>query len=147
MPTSGSPGFPTGFIVLFVIVALIAVGGAIWRAVVLYRGGLNPMVAKSQEARLAQSLKSGAAPVSGQPAKTVEERLAELDDLRERGVITAEERTARAVRRSSGGTRSRPRFGVDVTTRGRYGMRDFLQETFLRKRPSPDIRPGVAEGA
>ena len=95
MPTSGSPGFPTGFIVLFVIVALIAVGGAIWRAVVLYRGGLNPMVAKEQlEARLAQSLKSGAAPVSGQPAKTVEERLAELDDLRERGVITAEERAA-----------------------------------------------------
>jgi hypothetical protein len=41
VPTSDTPGFPTGFIVLFVIVAVIAVGGAIWRAVVLSKGGLN----------------------------------------------------------------------------------------------------------
>jgi hypothetical protein len=92
VPTSDTPGFPTGFIVLFVIVALIAVGGAIWRAVVLSRGGLNPMVAKEQlEVRLAQSLKGAATPAAGQPAKTIEERLAELDDLHVRGVITAEE--------------------------------------------------------
>jgi hypothetical protein len=78
--------------VLFVIVALIAVGGAIWRAVVLTKGGLNPMVAKEQlEVQLAQSLRNAAMPASGQPAKTIEERLAELDDLHERGVITAEE--------------------------------------------------------
>jgi hypothetical protein len=81
--------------VLFVIVALIAVGGAIWRAVVLKKGGLNPMVAKEQlEVRLAQSLQSAATPASGQPAKTIEERLAELGALRERGVITAEELAA-----------------------------------------------------
>jgi hypothetical protein len=92
VPTSDTPGFPTGFIVLFVIVALIAVGGAIWRAVVLSRGGLNPMVAKEQlEVRLAQSLKGACTPAAGQPAKTIEERLAELDDLHVRGVITAEE--------------------------------------------------------
>jgi hypothetical protein len=94
VPTSDTSGFPTGFIVLFVIVALIGVGGTIWRAVVLRKGGLNPMIAKEQlEVRLAQSLKNAATPASGQPAKTIEERLAELDDLHERGVITAEELT------------------------------------------------------
>jgi hypothetical protein len=87
-----STGFPTGFIVLFVIVGLIAVGSAIWRAVVLSKGGLNPVVAKEQlEVRLAQSLKSAATPASGEPPKTIEERLAELGSLHERGVITAEE--------------------------------------------------------
>ncbi len=95
MPTSNTPGFPTGFIVLFVIVAIIGVGGAIWRAVVLRKGGLNPMVAKEQlEVRLAQSLKDTATSASGQPAKTIEERLGELDDLHERGVITAQELAA-----------------------------------------------------
>ena len=53
------------------------------------------MVAKEQlEVRLAQSLRSPVPPTPGQPAKTTEERLAELDDLRERGVITAEELAA-----------------------------------------------------
>ena len=95
MPTSNAPGIPAGFIVLFVIVASIAVGGAIWRAVVLSRGGLNPMVAKEQlEVRLAQSLKNAATSAPGQPAKTIEERLTELDDLYERGVISAEELAA-----------------------------------------------------
>lgn len=92
MPASDAPGIPAWFIALFVIVAIIAVGGAIWRAVVLRMGGLNPMVAKEQlEVRLAQSLRSSATPPSGQPAKTIEERLTELEDLRERGVITAAE--------------------------------------------------------
>lgn len=95
MPTSNAPGFPSGFIVLFVIVAIIAVGGAIWRAVVLSRGGLNPFVAKEQlEAQLARNLRNAAPSTSAQPLKTTEERLAELDDLHERGLITAEERAA-----------------------------------------------------
>ena len=95
MPTSNAPGIPAGFIVLFVIVAIIAVGGAIWRAVVLSKGGLNPMVAKEQlEVRLAQSLKNPATSATGQPARTLEERLTELDDLRERGLISAEELAA-----------------------------------------------------
>jgi hypothetical protein len=93
------PGFVTGFIVLFVIFAVIvvaiAIGTAIWRAVVLSRGGLNPVVAKEQlEAQLARNLRDTATATSGQPAKSIEERLAELDDLSERGIITAEERAA-----------------------------------------------------
>jgi len=104
VPTSSAPGFPTGFIVLFVIFALIAVGGAIWRAVVLRKGGLNPMVAKEQlEVRLAQSLRNAATPTSGQPPRTIEQRLAELDDLSARGVITAEELAAGRAKVIGGG--------------------------------------------
>jgi hypothetical protein len=95
VPTSDWPGFLGWFIALFIIVALIAIGGSIWRAVVLARGGLNPLVAREQlEAKLAQNLRDAAKPASGQPARTIEERLAELDDLHERGIITAEERAA-----------------------------------------------------
>jgi hypothetical protein len=95
VPTSDTPGIPTWFIALFVVMAgflLIGIVGAIWRAAILRRGGLNPMFAREQlEIQLAQHLRDTAAPTSGQPAKTAEERLAELENLRERGVITAEE--------------------------------------------------------
>ena len=95
MPTSATPGVPTWFIALSVVMGvflLIGIAGAIWRATILRKGGLNPLVAESQlEVQLAQNLRNAAARTSGQPAKTTEERLAELDDLRERGVITAEE--------------------------------------------------------
>ena len=95
MPDPGSPGIPGWFIALFVIVAVIGIGGAIVRAVVLSRGGLNPFVAREQlEARLAQKLGESKTPITAHHAKTVEERLAELDDLHERGVISAEERAA-----------------------------------------------------
>jgi membrane protease subunit (stomatin/prohibitin family) len=95
VPDSTAPGFPTGFIVLFVIVAIVAVGGAIWRAVILSRGGLNPLVAKEQlEVQLAKNLQGSATAASSQPAKTIEERLAELNELHERGIITAAELAA-----------------------------------------------------
>jgi hypothetical protein len=103
VPTSDSSGFPTWFIVLFVVVAVIGIGSAIWRTVVLRKGGLNPFVAKEQlEVQLRKKLQETAgptptptpAPTPAPPAKTIEERLAELDDLHERGVITAEERAA-----------------------------------------------------
>lgn len=93
MPTSDTSAFPTWFIVLFVIVAVIGIGSAIWRSVVLRKGGLNPFVAKEQlEVQLTKNLRDTGAPAPVQPAKTIEERLAELEDLHERGVITAEER-------------------------------------------------------
>ena len=61
----------------------------------LIKGGLDPYVAKEQlQAQLARHLRSSATPASGQPARTIEERLTELDDLHDRGVITAEERAA-----------------------------------------------------
>ena len=95
MPTSDTSGFPTWFIVLFVVVAVLGIVSAIWRFVVLRKGGLNPFVAKEQlEVQLTKNLRHTPAPTPGQPAKTIEERLAELDDLHERGVITAEERAA-----------------------------------------------------
>jgi len=95
VPTSDTSGFPTWFIVLFVVVAVIGIGSAIWRTVVLRKGGLNPFVAKEQmEVQLRKKLRETAAPTPAPPTKTMEERLAELDDLHERGVITAEERAA-----------------------------------------------------
>jgi hypothetical protein len=104
VPTSDTPGIPSAFIVLFVIVAIIAVGGAIWRAVVLSRGGLNPFVAKEQlEAQLAQNLRNAGPPTSAQPVKATEERLTELDDLYKRGVITADERVAGRAKIIGGG--------------------------------------------
>lgn len=95
MSTSDAPGIPGVFIIFFVIVVVIAVTGAIVRAVTLARGGLNPVVAKEQlEVRLAENLKSAATAAPSGPAKAIEERLAELDDLHDRGIITAEERAA-----------------------------------------------------
>jgi len=94
-----SPGIPGWFIALFVIVGLCAIGGAIWRFSVLRSGGLNPFVAREQlEARLAQSQMMAPPPVE----KTIEQRLAEIDDLRNRGVITAEEHSAGRAKIISG---------------------------------------------
>jgi hypothetical protein len=71
---------------------LIGIGSSIRRASILRKGGLSPMFAREQlEAQLARNLRNATAPTSGQPAKTTEERLTELEALRERGVITAEE--------------------------------------------------------
>jgi hypothetical protein len=84
-------GFPSWFIALFVIMAIVGVGTSIWRYSVLRSGGLNPFVAREQlEARLNQSL---TAPLPAAD-KSMEQRLAELDDLRARGVITDEELAA-----------------------------------------------------
>lgn len=102
MPTSDTSGVPTWIPVVFVVLAvlvgigfLIGIGSTIRRASILRKAGLSPMFAREQlEAQLAQNLQNAAAPTSGQPAKTIEERLAELEALYERGVITAEELAA-----------------------------------------------------
>jgi membrane protease subunit (stomatin/prohibitin family) len=74
---------------------LIGISLSIWHASVLRKGGLNPLIAEDQlKVQLAQNLRNAAAATSGQPAKTTEERLAELEVLYERGVITAEELAA-----------------------------------------------------
>jgi hypothetical protein len=97
MPGS-SPGIPSLFIVLVVIVFLVGIGTSIWRYSVLRRGGLNPFVAREQlEARLNQSLSTAPPPVPPPPpppAKSIEQRLAELGDLHARGVITDDELAA-----------------------------------------------------
>jgi hypothetical protein len=105
-PSVPSPGIPGWFIAIVVIVGVFALGGAIWRFTVLRSGGLNPFVARSQlEARLARSQllappgDASATPPGGgpatpgdaQPARSVEERLAELERLYTSGVITSQE--------------------------------------------------------
>jgi hypothetical protein len=90
MPGGGS-GIPGWFIALIVIVAIAGIGTSIWRFSVLRSGGLNPFVAREQlEARLNQTLTS--APPAGNGS--IEERLAEVEDLHNRGVISGEELTA-----------------------------------------------------
>jgi hypothetical protein len=85
----GSPGFPSWFIAVFVIVAIAGIGTSIWRFSVLRSGGLNPFVAREQlEAKLNQSLTPATPPPD---ARSIEDRLSELDDLHNRGVITADE--------------------------------------------------------
>jgi hypothetical protein len=86
----GSPGIPGWFIALFVIIAVAGIGTAIWRFSVLRSGGLNPFVAREQlEARLNQTL--SAQQTAG---NSIEQRLAELNDLHTRGVISDDELTA-----------------------------------------------------
>jgi hypothetical protein len=88
---SPSAGIPGWFIAIFVVVAIVGLGSALWRFSVLRQGGLNPFVAREQiEAKLAQSqfLQPPPAPTSK------EQRLAEIDDLYRRGVISADEHTA-----------------------------------------------------
>jgi hypothetical protein len=88
-PSGGIPGW---FWAVFVIGAIGAVVTAIWRFSVLRSGGLNPFVAREQlEARLNQSQMLRPPPVA---EKSIEQRLAELDDLHERGLISDAERAA-----------------------------------------------------
>jgi hypothetical protein len=66
---------------------------------VLRSGGLNRFVAREQlESRLAQSQLMSPPPAE----KTVEQRLAEIDDLLDRGVITQEEHAQARVKIISG---------------------------------------------
>jgi hypothetical protein len=91
----GGTGIPGWFIALFVIAAIVGIGTSIWRFSVLRSGGLNPFVAREQlEARLNQTL------TPAPPAETgsIEQRLAELEDLHNRGVISDEELTAGRAR-------------------------------------------------
>jgi hypothetical protein len=87
----GSPGIPGWFIALFVIIAVAGIGTSIWRFSVLRSGGLNPFVAKEQlEARLNQTL---TAP-EHTAGNSIEQRLAELNDLHTRGIISDDELAA-----------------------------------------------------
>ncbi|MBO0833767.1 MAG: SHOCT domain-containing protein [Actinobacteria bacterium] len=87
----GSPGIPGWFIAVFVIAAVVGISISIWRVSVLRSGGLNPFVAREQlEAKLNQSLST---PHVG-AEQPIEQRLAELQDLHARGVITDDELNA-----------------------------------------------------
>jgi hypothetical protein len=91
----GFGDFPTFFLVAFAVVALliVAVGvmvvtGALRSRRVLRDSGLDPL---SVPAQIAVRLAQGPAAA---PAKSLEQRLTELDDLHRRGVISDAEHAA-----------------------------------------------------
>ena len=85
-------------VVIFVIFVIMFVGIVLFMALAAARskraledGGLDPLAAEAQLAARAANSQLLA------PRRSLEERLAELDDLRSRGVISADEHaTARA---------------------------------------------------
>jgi hypothetical protein len=86
-----------GVVVLLGVVASIAV--AVCRAQRMGERGQNPLTLQEDLAyQASRSATLAPAPVAAQPvAQSLEQRLAELDDLHRRGVISDEEhRTARA---------------------------------------------------
>ena len=113
-PGSGIPGV---FIALFVIVGLLAVATAIWRVTatrrMAERAGLDPDTATAVSllsdggmgaAYVASTIASHSRPAAPPPpppapaapapatsSKPVEERLRELQELKDKGVVTAEE--------------------------------------------------------
>lgn len=101
-PVDPTMGVSSGFAGFFGVVIFLMVIGVIFSAVVAYRkyrilrdAGTDPFTVDAAVA--AKVLKSDvlAAPA---PARSIEERLRELDDLLARGVITADEhREARAA--------------------------------------------------
>jgi hypothetical protein len=88
---SGQSGIPGWVIAWIVFVAIVGVGSAIGRAVYRSNRGVSPFFAREQvEAAIVNSqMMQPAKPT--EPGKTIEERLAELDGLHERGVITDDE--------------------------------------------------------
>jgi uncharacterized membrane protein len=95
---SGMAGVMGLFAVIFVGIVVFGIVVAVRKYRVLKDAGIDPLAVDATIA--AKVIKSGAlAPAStATPAKTLEERLRELDDLRARGVITEDEhREARAA--------------------------------------------------
>ena len=90
------------FVLVFIAVAVFAVVSGVRNYSAARRGGLDPMTARTDLAvALKQKLESDAqppAPPAQPPARTLEERLAELDDLAARGVITDSERSEARAR-------------------------------------------------
>ena len=90
--TPGGDGGFDAFAVVFVVVGLLVLCGFVAVGVAMVRGarasrraGIDPFTPESVV--LAQALR-------GEPARSLEQRLAELDDLHRRGVITGEEHAA-----------------------------------------------------
>ena len=83
------------FIVIAVIAVAFSIGISIWKASVLRRGGLNPLVAREQlEARVNQALRTGPPAAAGAPGTSKEDRLSEVMDLHARGIISDDELAA-----------------------------------------------------
>jgi hypothetical protein len=97
---SGIPGWFIALLVFMGVMLVIAIASAIWKSSVLRSGGLNPLIAREQlEAKLYRS-QLAAPPAAGKP---IEQRLAELEDLHERGVISNAELAAARAKIIAGG--------------------------------------------
>jgi len=83
------------FMALFALVVLAMVVAAVRtqskRKQALQQAGLNPYLTGDEQIAAAHRARSASAPVPAAPARSVEERLAELDDLLRREKITADE--------------------------------------------------------
>jgi hypothetical protein len=98
--SSGIPGWFIAFLVFAAIFTVVGIGISIWKFSVLRSGGLNPLIAREQlAAKLSQS-QLAALPAAGE---SIEQRLAELEDLYERGVISDAELTAARAKIIAGG--------------------------------------------
>ena len=101
MTSDGTVSDAHAFLIVIVVVVIVAavasIGIGIWKSAVRQRGGLNPIVAREQlEAKLNQHLQA-APPAAAVPDRSKAERLAEVMDLHERGLISdVELATARA---------------------------------------------------
>ncbi|MCW3491729.1 SHOCT domain-containing protein [Microbacterium sp. SSM24] len=103
-PGFGDPGIPAGFSAIFtliVVIILVGVGFSVFIGIRKYllikRAGHDPFtVDAALAARVLNSdmLRPGTATDDAAPAKTLEQRLADVDALHERGVISDAERTA-----------------------------------------------------
>jgi len=95
MPDAAPGWFDNAFVAAFVVVGVLIVGGfvltiylATRNARALKRAGVDPFAAGADlVGKLAHSELLA-------PAETLEARLVELDDLRQRGLISAEEHAA-----------------------------------------------------
>jgi hypothetical protein len=82
-------------VVIFVIALAVSIGTGIWKATVLRRGGLNPLIAQEQlQARVNQALTTGPPAAGGAPGTSKEDRLSEVMDLHARGIISDDELAA-----------------------------------------------------
>jgi hypothetical protein len=102
------PSIPSGFIAIFVIFAIIGVGSAIYRMSLARRiargAGLNENDAAAttfltpnglDATYLAASLHGRAQAAAGAAGRSTEDRLRELQGLRDSGLVTAQEYDAR----------------------------------------------------
>ncbi|MGV9193400.1 SHOCT domain-containing protein [Microbacterium sp. MC2] len=97
-------GMPPGFAALFAFIVVLVIAGGVVGVVInvrkyrlLRRAGHDPLTVDAAiAAKILDSElpRAGTAPADPALPRTVEERLAEIDDLHTRGVISADERAA-----------------------------------------------------
>ena len=107
MPPDQGPGIPGWFIAIFVVIVLVGIGSFIWRLSLARKiaedAGLDPSTATAvtmlskdgiDAAYLASTLAARSRPETSPPAqrpKSAEQRLQELQALKDKGLVTQDE--------------------------------------------------------